>query len=127
MRRQSRYREVYEHFAALIDNGTMKPGDRLPTRPEIEKVWNVSHATATKAVCALRDDLYVRTNTSGTFVHLPHHDRVYQQLCNLLNVLEENGQDPHVMVSDGGIPVIHGRDGSVCWNPETEQWEKPTA
>lgn len=122
---RGKFREVYRHYAALIDNGTMQPGDRLPTHADISRLWNISHATATKAVSALRDDLYVRTTTVGTFVHLPKHQRLYRRLCDILNELEAMGQA--VQFEDGGVPCIVGHDGGVCWNPEAGRWENPTA
>jgi DNA-binding GntR family transcriptional regulator len=112
---------VYRHFATLINNGTMKPGEKLPTVLEIAKLWHISYATATRSVALLRDDLYVRTTSRGTFVHLSEPDRLYQLLCDVLNQLEGAKQDPTAWHNNGESAIV-GVGGSVQWNPEAERW-----
>lgn len=104
----------------------MKPDEQLPTIKELTTLWDISYATATKTITALRDDLYVRTTSTGTYVYLARHERLYRQLCDVLNALEDLQQDPHVSSRDG-VPDIYGKNGRVRWNPEAERWVQLTA
>lgn len=120
------YEQVYNHYAQLIDGGQLQPDDRLPTSHELEQEWNISHATATKVIRLLRDNDYVYTSTQGTFVLLTQHDRLLKRLQDTLNALEAARQDIQLEVGKNGSCIM-GRDGGVCWNSETEMWEKVTA
>lgn len=117
------YLKVVRHYADLIDSGQLKPGDRLPTRPELQDEHGISNSTATKAINVLRQELYIRSSTRGTFVWLTRHDRLYQQLADLLNELEDGNQSLQFEEGQTGM-CIAGRDGGVCWDPETQSWKK---
>lgn len=115
---------VYDYYASLIDSGKLKPGDRLPTYPQLEEQHGVSHATALAAIRALKADRYVRTSTAGMSVDLAGNARLYQALCDALNALED--ADQQLQVEEfAGLACIAGRDGGACWNPTTQRWEAP--
>ena len=120
--RRDSYRLVYQHFAGLIDAGELLPGDKLPTTPEIEKQHDISHATVTKVMRLLRQDLYVRSSPQGVFVNLARHQRLYQHLCDVLNSLEEMGEQLRTEEFEGHA-CIGGRNGIARQDPETRRWE----
>lgn len=121
--RWNAYLEPYRQFMELIDSGQLAPGDQLPTYPEIEKRFDISHATATKVIRLLKENGYVCSSTQGVFVKWTKTDRLLQQLCDALNALEGDGQDPQLENSRDGS-CIAVRSGAVCWNPHMGVWEK---
>lgn len=123
--RWNSYLEPYQQFMEMIDSGQLVPGDQLPTYPEIEARFKISHATATKVIRLLRENGYVLSSTQGVFVRWTKTDRLLQRLCDTLNALEEDGQDPQLERSRDGMCVAV-REGAVCWNPRVEAWERLT-
>jgi DNA-binding GntR family transcriptional regulator len=119
--RRNAYREVFEEIAGQIDSGQLKRGDQLPTYPEMEKRYGISHATATRVVRLLKERGYVEGSTRGTFVHMTRSEWLFQQLADVLNALEEDGQDPQLEVSPNGSWVV-GRAGAVNWRPQRSAW-----
>ncbi len=120
--RYGAYREAYDHFAHLIDSGRMLPGDRLPTYEEIEKRFNISHATVTKVIRLLREARYVESTTRAVVVKYTTAQRLLAVLQDTLNDMEDQHQQVQVE-TDGAVSCISGRDGGVCWNPKTGLWE----
>jgi AcrR family transcriptional regulator len=54
------YAQIAAELRDQIDNGTLAPGDRVPSTREITQRWGVAMATATKALAALRQEGMVR-------------------------------------------------------------------
>lgn len=52
MQRQAKplYQVVEDHLRGLIDNGTLVPGDLIPSEPQLAKQLNVSQGTVKKAI-----------------------------------------------------------------------------
>jgi DNA-binding GntR family transcriptional regulator len=124
--RRGVYKDVYRHFAQLIDNGQMKPGERLPSSPRIAEAWDISHATAAKALQLLRDERYVKTTAKGTFVAAAKSQRLFETLTLALNALEKERQALQLESNERGTCIM-GRDGGVCWNALTDRWESADA
>lgn len=60
---------IAAHIRRRIDDGELKPGDRVPSIRKIEVEWQVAHATATKALSILRaEGLVEGIAGSGTVV-----------------------------------------------------------
>lgn len=119
----TKYLDVLRHYTDLIDTGRLRPGDRLPTLPELTELHSISHLTATKVVRMLRDGDYVYTTTRGTFVYLGKQARLFKRLRDTLNELEADGQQLQLENGDNGCCVM-GRDGGVCWDAARAQWER---
>ncbi|MBS6194594.1 MAG: GntR family transcriptional regulator [Clostridiales bacterium] len=63
------YENVYSDLKHKISSGMLKPGDKLDTEPEMEKLYNVSAITVKKALSLLVDEgLIERVRGRGTFV-----------------------------------------------------------
>lgn len=66
------YAEIAEHFRLEIRNGTLRPGDRLPTIKEVIEQFGVSNTTAVRAYKALKEEgLTKSARGAGTVV--AHH------------------------------------------------------
>lgn len=66
------YAEIAQHFREQIRNGTLRPGDRLPTIKEVIEQFSVSNTTAVRAYKTLKDEgLTTSARGAGTVV-APH-------------------------------------------------------
>lgn len=61
------YQQIADHYAAQIRNGTIAPGDKLPSNVEICRIWHVAGITASSVSATLRDAGLVETGRRGTF------------------------------------------------------------
>src|SRR5687767_394874 len=69
---QLRYRQVAEQLRRQIESGALKPGERVPSFPEMRARYGVSQATMEKAHAILEQEgLTVRRRGLGTFVVEP--------------------------------------------------------
>jgi len=63
------YEAIVVHFRGLIASGELKPGEQLPTIRDIADAFEVSRATATRAIASLRALGLVTTHgRAGTLV-----------------------------------------------------------
>lgn len=60
--------QIGDHYARMIAEGDLVPGDRLPPVRQIESDWEVSHQTAVRAVDCLKSAGLVTTTRDGTTV-----------------------------------------------------------
>jgi len=63
-----KYRQIMVLLKSQMEDGILRPGDRLPTVREITERWGVSHATATRAARELCRDGYAHVVGNATFV-----------------------------------------------------------
>ncbi|MFG2681261.1 GntR family transcriptional regulator [Streptomyces sp. NPDC048392] len=54
------YARIAEHYRALISSGALSPGELLPSIRALAEQWNVSTATADRAMKLLRDEQLVQ-------------------------------------------------------------------
>lgn len=89
------HRQLAHQLRRSITDGTYKPGDRIPTEPEIAAQFGVSRITARQALIQLvRELLLVRRQGKGTFVAEPpvQHDLV--PLHGIYDELVAQGVNP---------------------------------
>ena len=66
-----RYHQVYVTLRTWVRDGTYRPGDQIPTEPELCRMFDVSRITVRKAIDDLaREGWLVRQQGKGTFVQL---------------------------------------------------------
>lgn len=66
-----RYHQVYVTLRTWVRDGTYRPGDRIPTEPQLCEMFDVSRITVRKAIDNLcREGWLVRQQGRGTFVQL---------------------------------------------------------
>lgn len=69
MTKAAGYAVIAEHFRSLIREGTLGPGDRLPTVRQVMEEWKVSNATAVRAYAVLKQEGLTSASTgAGTIV-----------------------------------------------------------
>lgn len=63
------WRQVADDLRADIESGTLPVGSKLPSEPELGRIYGVAKATVHNAIVRLRDDgLLTVTLGRGTFV-----------------------------------------------------------
>src|SRR5918994_6822716 len=69
------YYQLQELLKEQIESGGWKPGDRLPSEPELARRYAVSRVVVRQALAILQDDgQIVRIQGRGTFVAEPKLD-----------------------------------------------------
>jgi GntR family transcriptional regulator len=95
------HRQLAQQLREAIGAGKLRPGDRLPTEPELAASHRVSRITARQAVMQLvREGLVVRRQGKGSFVAEPpvHHDLV--DLRGIYDELVARGVNPATELLD---------------------------
>jgi DNA-binding GntR family transcriptional regulator len=90
------YRQLAQQLRGAITRGDYRPGDKIPTEPQLIRRFGVSRITARQAVDALaREKLVIRKQGKGTFVAGPlvHHDLL--ELRGIYDELVAQGLEPH--------------------------------
>lgn len=66
-----RYHQVYVALRTWVRDGTYRPGDQIPTEPQLCQIFDVSRITVRKAIDALaREGWLLKQQGKGTFVQL---------------------------------------------------------
>jgi GntR family transcriptional regulator len=82
------YRRIRDQLRAQLEDGVLKPGDKMPTERELVERFGVAHMTVRHAVDGLvRDGLVVRRRGSGTFVV---HTRAISRSMNRLQSFSDD-------------------------------------
>jgi len=72
----SGYADIAAHFRRLIENGTLAPGDRLPTLRDVMADFEVAQQTASRAYGALKAQGLTRATTGGGTVVADRDDGI---------------------------------------------------
>jgi GntR family transcriptional regulator len=62
------WRQIHAALRAQIEDGTLAPGDRLPSITDLSQHYEVALTTVRKALDALKAEGLVVTSPMGTFV-----------------------------------------------------------
>ena len=61
--------KIYTEISNQIKSGKYKPGDKIPSEPQLVKIYNVSRVTVRKAIEQLvNDNILIKKHGKGTFV-----------------------------------------------------------
>ncbi|WP_077609538.1 GntR family transcriptional regulator [Clostridium sp. Marseille-P2415] len=102
---QPLYRQLMKELKSLIRTGQYKPGDKIPTEPELSEQYEVSRITVRKTIEELCKQGYlVKQQGKGTFVEAPKIYRKIEQQSNesFTETCRMNERKPysHVLSSD---------------------------
>ena len=69
---QAKYQEIADRLRDQIDSGLLQPGERLPSEPDLVKMFDASRNTVRLAIALLTNQgLVVTRQGLGTFVNEP--------------------------------------------------------
>ncbi len=108
------YHQLKEILREQIANRNYKPHQKIPSEPELQKVYGLSRATIRKAIDGLvKEGLIYRLQGKGTFVADPHDRQEIE-----LDSFSEN------MRSVGLIPTTSVLESILLTEVEPELWNK---
>jgi len=88
------YHQLKEKLAQLVDE-KYKPGDLLPSEPEIERMFDVSRMTVRLAMGALVEEgIIVKMRGRGTFVQPPKISHSLSSITSWTQQMKERGLVP---------------------------------
>lgn len=71
-----KYKQIYDDILRLIQNGTLKPGDRLPSEQTLAENYGVCRDTIRKALIALKDAGYSQSvRGGGTYIRFSDREK----------------------------------------------------
>jgi GntR family transcriptional regulator len=115
IRGASMYSQVYERMRRDIEKGVWKPGDLVPTEPQLAKRFGVSAGTVKQAVLALvREGLLTRRSGKGTSVTRLDLSRSFSRFFRF----REKG------TGDDLSPIIRVIDSRIIKKPTLQIAEK---
>lgn len=86
VKRRRLYEDIVQQFHALIYQGALKPGDRLPAERELSEQFQVSRSSVREALRALElQGLVVSKRGSGTFISTGNLDAALALVAANLN------------------------------------------
>jgi GntR family transcriptional regulator len=92
------YRQLFKKMAQQIADGTLKPGERLPSERELAEIARVSRTTARLAIDELvANGLVYREQGKGTFLAQPHM-RGLMGFASFSEDVIARGMKPHSIV-----------------------------
>ena len=114
------YYQLQEALKEQVESGTWRPGDTLPSEPELARRYGVSRVVVRQALAILEDDRQiVRVRGRGTFVAEPKLDTRAGGLSRLLAT--PRTPDVVIDVLDARTtrvePSIHTRLGGATGEP----------
>ena len=81
---QPLYRQLMDIITQQIKNGTYKPGEKIPTEPELAELYHVSRITVRRTVEELCTQGYlIKHQGKGTFVKSPMIFRKFESQKNM--------------------------------------------
>ena len=93
------YQKVREQLRQQIVRGFWKPGDMLPTEPELGEQFGVSAGTVKQALLSLvRDGLIIRRAGKGTFVARLDGSRSFSRFFRFRDAPSGENLDPTIRV-----------------------------
>ena len=94
VKRRRLYEEIVQQFHALIRQGALKHGDRLPSERELSDQFQVSRSSVREAIRSLElQGLVVSKRGSGTFINTENLEAALDLVAANLNVGEAALQD----------------------------------
>src|SRR5688500_17844325 len=93
------YQKVREQLKQQIVRGFWKPGDMLPTEPELGEQFGVSAGTVKQALLSLaREGLIIRRAGKGTFVARLDGSRSFSRFFRFRDAPSGENLDPSIRV-----------------------------
>jgi GntR family transcriptional regulator len=93
------YQKVREQLRQRIERGFWKPGDMLPTEPQLAEQFGVSAGTVKQALLSLaRDGLILRRAGKGTFVARLDGSRSFSRFFRFRDAPSGKNLDPTIRV-----------------------------
>ena len=119
---KSRYLIIMDNIKEEIDKGNFKPGERLPSEPELAKHFKVSRSTVREALRALeQENIITKKHGIGTFVNKkPLYSSGIEELFSVTDLILRGGHTPgtRLIFSDYITPSVEEKEKLNLKNDE---------
>ncbi|HEY7414584.1 MAG TPA: GntR family transcriptional regulator, partial [Ktedonobacteraceae bacterium] len=89
------YQQLKQVLQNAIDQGLYKPGERLPSEPELVRKYGISRITVRQALDGLEAEGWVvRRHGKGTYVAEPRIEQSLVRLTDFVEDMQQAGQHP---------------------------------
>ena len=89
------YHQLKQALSAEIERGVYKPGDRLPSEPELTRTYGVSRITVRQAFDEMESEgLITRRHGKGTYVAERRIEQELVRLTDFMEDMQQAGQNP---------------------------------
>ncbi|MCI9336941.1 MAG: substrate-binding domain-containing protein [Lachnospiraceae bacterium] len=100
--KESKYLQVKQSVRGQIENGILKPDDKLPTEAEYAALYNVSGITIRRALTELAEEGYIRRlKHKGTFVSSAGGSAGGSRLIALIFYVENHDDSSYIRIIKG--------------------------
>lgn len=115
------YHQLKQALRREIERGVYKPGDRLPSEPELIRLYGISRITVRQALDELdAEGLIVRRHGKGTYVAERRIEQELVRLTDFMEDMQQAGQNPssrvlalaHEPASLTVARALHLKDGT---------------
>jgi GntR family transcriptional regulator len=105
------YHQLKQVLQSDIERGVYKPGERLPSEPELTRQYGVSRITVRQALDELEaEGRVVRRHGKGTYVAEPRIEQELVRLTDFVEDMQQAGQHPSsrvlAFVHEPALPAI---------------------
>jgi GntR family transcriptional regulator len=115
------YVQIQNRLMALIQEGSLRPGDPLPSEQQLSRIFGVSRMTSRQALQTLKNHgLASRNKGQGTFVSQPRVEKDIMHLCGFTAEMRALGMTAGSRVLKSGlvpaseeIAILFGIEGSA--------------
>jgi GntR family transcriptional regulator len=115
------YHQLKQVLHGEIESGVYKPGDRLPSEPELIRQYGISRITVRQALDELEaEGLIVRRHGKGTYVAELRIEQDLVRLTDFMEDMQQAGQNPssrvltlaHEPASSAVAKALHLKNGT---------------
>jgi len=115
------YYQLKQALRGEIERGVYKPGDRLPSEPELIRQYGISRITVRQALDELEaEGLIVRRHGKGTYVAERRIEQELVRLTDFMEDMQQAGQNPssrvlafaHEPANPAVARSLHLKDGT---------------
>lgn len=105
---KSRYLIIIDKIKEEIENGNLKPGEKLPSETELAKKFKVSRSTLREALRSLeQENIITKKHGIGTFINQkPLYSNGIEELFSVTDLIQRGGHIPgtRLIFSDYVMP-----------------------
>ena len=116
------YQQLKSVLKGEIERGVYKPGDRLPSEPDLIREYGISRITVRQALDDLEGEgLIVRRHGKGTYVAERQIEQELVRLTDFVEDMQRAGQNPSSQVLGRVYEAAHGPIAGALRLPEGTQ------
>lgn len=104
------YHQIRDFLRDELQNGTFRPGEKIPSEAELSARYRVSRITVKQAIQSLvQEGLLYRMQGKGTFVARPKVSHSLNRITSFSQQMRDRGMEPSTKIVEVEIVAARGR------------------